>query len=398
MSCCGGEEKPNTCCPNIVAWECIELDQTTPWQITINAKCPPKVESPLWTIDVNYNSITDTYEIEKECCDDRLVWITEADTCPWHLRDKLVTTSPLTRQIINQWACETMQLWLDTSMLIDKDEKVSVDWICPAWYLKDQLCTEDCSWIKIRQKWCCMDFELDDKHFKGAFVKVYLTADARVSYPASTPPDWANWLPNLWFWVDDIGKQDYYWWDETWVFSVEPIIAWQMGTYWVTTNCDWYYRVSHKWAVDVNYWINAFRKIVFVSDPVIWSTFCLDSKYWEPEQSPVNFLAEFDWADDPNSLKQFQIWQSEIFYLYAWSTLYAWWRMDNTVMWNAPAHLWWQPRPWEWKDWLIIVRHAWLSSWILDDNIVSRPESWYSRSVEYLWDDNMDRRSCNRCQ
>ena len=395
---CCSEQTQSWCCPNFIAWDCITLDTSVAWQVKINAKCPPTIDSPLETIDVVYDSINNVYHIERKCCDDRLVWITQADTCPWHLWDKLLVSSPLTRIIQNQWACEKYVIWLNTALLPDKDEKVSIDWICTAWYLKDQICTDECSWMIIKQQWCCLNFWLDDKHFQWAFIKVYLTSDLRVSYPASTPPLWAWWLPNQWFRIDDFSKQSFYWADETWIFTIEPVSSsWWDATYWITINCDWFYRVSHKWAVDINYWVNAFRKIVFLYDPILWSTFCLDSKYWEPEQSPVNFLAEFDGADDPNSLKQFQIGQSEVFYLSEWSQLYAWWRMDNTVLWNAPAHLWWLPRPWIWKDWLVIVRHAWLSSWILQDDVVSRPESWYSWSVEYIWDYYMDRRSCKRC-
>lgn len=392
MDCCEECTTPKNTCPNLVAWTCIQLDQTVPWQITINAKCPPKVDSPLWTIDVNYNPITDTYEIEKQCCPDRLVGITASDTCPWHLRDKLITASPLKADIINQWACETMQLSLDTSLLIDKDEKVSVDWICPAWYLKNQLCSNACSWIKIKQKWCCMDFELDDDHFRWAFVKVYLTSDHIQTYPA-----WgATSLPNIWYWVENIWEQDFISQDLTWVFTIDQDWALWEDTMKVCVNCDWYYRVSQKWSVDINRWVNAFRKIIFSSNAAL--PILLDSKYWEPWSHPLNFLATDDWLVDPFFLKQFQIWQSEIFFLQSWTCLFSWGRMDNQTNGNIPAHIWSWNRPWEWKDGTVIVRHAWLSSWLLWETwVVSKPQSWYSRSVEYLWDLNMDRRSCNKC-
>ena len=137
-----GQSYVNSCGCNFVACGSTTITREEN-DITI---CSPiyEVISPNETIDVVkvVNGNTTTFEIEKECCDDRLVGACENDTTPWVLfNDKLRvdTTWPLTYNLVNcPWDAH-VEIWFDVSKLNAPDKKVAVNASCPWKYLEDSL-------------------------------------------------------------------------------------------------------------------------------------------------------------------------------------------------------------------------------------------------------------------
>lgn len=266
------------------------------------------------------------------------------------------------------------------------DEKVATAAWCQPKYLKDNIEWVDS--ISVVQNWCKMQVSIKDNAMKKPFAKLKMAADHLQIYPWEA--DWAAALPNSWFFIPrnfNIPQRNCT--DDE--LAIVPLTIWnvwwgsQYTTYWIQIKKDGWYRLSLKGSNDINNCVNAFRSMLAVSDSttILVPSVKLDAKYWQPDNGALNeaTINDTDWAS--NNLKQYQIWQSEIFFLYAGEVVHAYGRMDTFVKSGNPGYQW---------DGMVIWRRAWLSGWVLWGEQTMDNDAGFNFSVEWVSDVNGDLR------
>lgn len=195
MCNCNNCDECNTCSeccnPNIVGADCITVDTSEEWVITIWWGCPTQITSEdgsitvtEWTPDDGY-SVKYNIEVTNE---DQYVKACSGDTTPWTLNEKLQVSSPLTLATV--WCSGSdsyLRLGLDTSKIDYDNNKVAVNSWCSAKYLSDALKCE-AEDLELVSSWCSM--VLRDKNKSYACGKIVL----QESIKGSVPWDQVGWF------------------------------------------------------------------------------------------------------------------------------------------------------------------------------------------------------------
>lgn len=310
----------------------------------MDCNCTPSltIVSPLGTIDVDFNSALNRREIDRLCCNDEKVWITGQDTCPWYLNDKVSVTSPLKKQVINQWACETLNIYLDTDLLVDKDEKVAVDSDCDAVYLKNALSISDNEYFDWNKSNCTMQLRIKPKCL---FQMDIWYAQDLVTW-VFTDNSTQYWVLPFWTWniseytiPTSICDWTAYYKTESIIFPDDNNDPTNIQTVRVIeVPEDWKYDISFGWEYEIGRWIASVRQFVWIIDS---------------SSNIPRYLIEhsFVWPNYQDLDSNWQLDSNELYYYLDW-------------VWVAPwAQIrWWLARslnriPFSWS------RSVWLEAW-----------------------------------
>lgn len=371
---CTCNTKRTCSCPSITgSWQ-IDIDTSTEGVLDIFAP-----ENSTVTSDDNSVVIEETlnsegsinYDLSVTCCDKK-VWACSADPLPSTLDNKLFVDSPLTKTVSNCSTNGKITIWIDTNLL--KDEKVKVTGSsCSSWYLDDII--EAWDWIRTYVNNCKLVVEADTYKFVKPFAKLMLWADAEILK--------THWLiqntQNQWWFILPMSVDD----DNNWDSLADRITTETQTIMGVSTkvikiNKDWYYRVSFKYNVDMNYWVHALRWCVWSS--MTWKAIVLDDKdVWEAYWYAISQSATIDARTDIWYAKQASFQNTDVSYFDAGTTFVLCWRLDPYVInWN-----------WAGKNWWIVVKRAWLDTWTIQWWIsTENSEAGCVMSVERVSDEN----------
>jgi len=352
------------------------------------------IVSPLQTIDVKYNAILNRRELERVCCDDVKVWVTWQDTCPWFLNDKLVTTSPIKKRVLNQWWCEQLDIWLDTSLLVDKDEKVAIDSDCPAVYLSQALDVSDTEYFEWDKVSCKMQLKItpkcllhEDLQMDNEFSitldddKVWYITLPHTAYSRSIFATPTSICPSSTEIVQINTLVDLYPWDEDWGNNATPWVKNRFApTLAVKTLEDWKYIINAGSVIWTWQWIATMRAFVAVILPS-WDNYLIEEQVYEWPRyvdmdndnviNSANDLINYaDWLNPPSDWSEMQ-WSmtrshprlayntSRTVYLPAWSLIYKVWKYSTNTAEDGS------------RDVLeLVFKRSW-TAWTLSD------ESWW---------------------
>ena len=348
------------------------------------------IDSPLETIIVTYDAQTNTYHLERACCDDVKVWVTWQDTCPWYLWDKIEATSPIKKKIINQWGCEKIELLLDTELIIDLDERVKVDGDCSSVFLKDALSISDDEYMERKKEDCKMQLELnpkcllhEDLQMDNEFIialdddKVWYITLPYTSYSRSIFATPTTICPSSTENIDITTLISLYPWDEDWWTNATP---WVKNRFWdtlaVKTLEDWKYIIT-AWSVLWTWqWIATMRAFVAIILPSGQNYLIEEQVYEWPRYADMdndniinsaNDLINYaDGINPPNDGSEMQ-WSmtrshprlsyntSRVVYLPAWSLIYKVWKYSTNTA-EDPS-----------RDFLqLVFKRSW-TAWTLSD-------------------------------
>lgn len=350
--------KCHECCnPNIQGDWCVTVDQSEEWIITISAPCPIEVTSDDWTIWVTKKEPHDWYSerfdltVNKE---DRLVAACWNDGAPGTLDVKLEEWHWIDISTVNCW------WWWDARLRIEVDEselniqnnKVAVDWWCPADYLWN-LFRNTSNLIEIVPSPSSCQMIVRDKDNWIICWKV-------------TMQNSIKWHVD-WWWT---GWNTYYMTQNMWcIFDVDFLYNMEVanGNCWLIIKYDWIYEVWFRCSLEASFWVHAVRWWLFVMRwanyyPIAesrfsWPVWKPPYEFWHWEQNfnalYMNECTETTWVD----------WQSASLWavldrmpcewttrvkLYVWDVLFLWmkwqWRTQynnnwTTISWDA---LWWE--------------------------------------------------------
>jgi len=343
-----------------IVWACwVTVDTVTqPWDVIVSSK-QYNVTSPDWSITVtpvvDPDTCTTTFQIEKDCCADRLVAVAPECTTWGTIKDviKVDTTWPLTWT--QNW-CSFWELWFDVGELVTKDEKVKRKQSCTATYWNDLFVWW--TWISLDEVWCRWRINVTKNQFVKPMIKSYLLSNLMVQYAhwnqASLPNNW--WFPIYTSWyidTDNFRTNNYVWYTipaDPKPWSIDDG-SWNIDAYSIPKT--WYYRVRANANIAVNRWVEATRVAL------IWLTWwdyaCL-LNVWFANSNNYS-LAEFQSTNTPTA-EEWRVWNwcasSDIVYLEEWDeVLWLFWRMNNMTLgwpWTATTD-WWVMNIWTWPFW-----------------------------------------------
>lgn len=264
-------KKKECCNPNIVWWNCISVDTSEEWVITISTECNPEITSNDGSVTiVKTHDDIDHWDLSVND-KNNYVWACWNDNHPSTLDQKLewvnwITITPICN---DNWK---IQIGFDHSTINCTDEKVAVASWCTPWYLWDLITVQSWSLEKVVNG---CKVVIRDKTPEVYYAKMVLAQNKT----------WNLWARNT-AWYNSME----WWW--TWKpinpsYSSEIQSAFNHNC-WIDTRWGiiirkkWLYHVGFSWSMEVNYWVHAFRMQLYRF--IDWSNnkTILESRYSAP--------------------------------------------------------------------------------------------------------------------
>jgi len=269
-------KKKECCNPNIVWGNCINVDTSEEWVITISTECNPEIISSDWTVDVTKtHTDIDIWDLSVKD-KNNYVWACDNDKNPSTLDQKLEWVNWITITPI----CSDngkIQIGFDHSTIQCDDKKVAVAAWCTPDYLwklievQSNRLEKDISWCKVIIK---------DKETDVYYAKMVLnqnrtnTITLRDTWWDLALNWWWNWKPVSESYSSDIQAS----------FNKNCKIT---SYWWIEIRKKWLYHVWFSWSMEISFWIHAFRMQLY---RYIWNNnpkTILESRYSGPLWRPL---------------------------------------------------------------------------------------------------------------
>lgn len=368
--------KCNECCnPNIVWWECVDVDVSEEGVITISAPCPTEVTSDDWTIGVTEKEPHEWYSKRFDLTvnkPDKKVWACDSDSNPWSLYDKLEEWHWIDIDLVNCPWDASVRISVDENELNIPNDKVAVSGWCSsrAWYLKDVLKStsrlvefvqnDNCEYI-LRdtgwyQSWKMVLTNTIIKSMEWNQIWRYILSPTTTDNEQNLQQLSANFQL-----------------DET-VSNWMVLVAW-----WLWATKSWIYLVSFNGNFEANFGIHWMRLILYKGsvNSETWKanyTPLIESRYsWPVWHMPSHYsrTSEEDWARAYNWLAVNIMTEAEWVDPWAYSAT-LWWVLDRMP-----------------NGWFTLVRlNAWEWIWVWATVQSSTSYNW--DYIKWYWaeDDN----------
>ncbi len=394
MSWCGCwcEETPisSSCNCNIIAADNTKV--VTTWNDIVVSSPFYRVissDSTVWVTTTTTASPNETvFDLSKPCCPDRLVAVAPECTTWWTIKDviQVDTSWPLTWT--QNW-CNNWQLWFNSSLLNNKDEKVKWKSSCtPVFW--DQLLTA-WTWIKIEDVWCKWRISVTDAQWIRPFLKRYLESNVTVSYSHWNQAD----LPNNWWFPINTSEIVDSWWffASANEYTINPnpkpwsTSNWGWDVWWFVIPKTGFYNVFMNANIWVNRWVESCRVALIA---LKWWSYKVLLNIWYSSPNAYS-LAEFQTTNDPLwDPTEWYIWNwnhsSNTFFFEQWDIIYGMFgRMNNlTLAWP------WTATTSEWLMW-VFTWPFWFNPFWSWNQEPADPEYWWTywwieRKSNEIWD------------
>lgn len=198
---CGCTEKKNCSCPNIIGWDCVVVDKTSPDAIVIDVQWPTQIissdESLAITQSIDpHNCDAVVYDLSVDTEDVR-VGACSQDTNPGFLyNDKLRvdTSGPLTYTLVNCPGDAYVKIGFNESKLqqiVAQDKRVAVNEACAPRYLDDAVIvwpwlTKEVVGCKLKVSLDCGDSEDCNNAWSNPSMQTYLSATVNAIQATNT--------------------------------------------------------------------------------------------------------------------------------------------------------------------------------------------------------------------
>lgn len=369
--------KCNECCnPNIVWWECVDVDVSEEGVITISAPCPTEVTSDDWTIGVTEKEPHEWYSKRFDLTvnkPDRLVAASWCDENPGTLNDKIIAWHWIDKAIT--WCPNgKLELAVDESELNIPNNKVAVDWSCSPDYLWN-LFRSTSNLVEIVPSWC--EMLLRDKSDPIVCWKITMQDNVTWWVDWCTSCDW-----NVYYiaWSNWSGLRN-------WNFNVDFLYNMETANNnnWLKIKRRWIYEVWFRCSLEASFWIHAVRWWLYVLRanwgyyPILesrfsWPVWVEPSELWKWEEW-FNALYMNEWTETSwVGWKSASLWavldrmpcqDNTIIILEPWDILFLWmkWQARTLYEWdNLVRNEWWDEW-WEIAMLWAVGNQAWVDIW-----------------------------------